>query len=85
MIVVFWLEQFETDSLAPCLVVESHYREFTSQQLSDALAFAESKRTARRNGDKISHVTISTELEDSVGEAGVSEPSPGYDWKKRRQ
>ena len=30
------------------------------------------------------HVTISTELAESVGKPGVAEVLPGYDWKKRR-
>ena len=37
----------------------------------------------RRNGAKF--VTMCSELADMVGEFGVKETEPGYDWKKRRE
>jgi hypothetical protein len=43
-----------------------------------ALTYAETLRKAGRR-----HVTISTELAESVGKPGVAEVLPGYDWKKR--
>lgn len=53
--------------------------------LSAALTFCEDLRTQRRNGAKIRHIVMSAENPNSVGEAGVADVKPGYDWKKRRQ
>ena len=66
-IVVFWIETYETDSLAPGLVTESYFKEFGETELSQALAFAEKQR---KDGRK--HVIISTELSASVGKPGVN-------------
>jgi hypothetical protein len=75
-IVVFWL--FEG---------KPHHQPFTDLQLSEALNFA----NAWRQDPAISHVTISSELSNSVGKAGVTSVEDGktpdghpYEWKKRR-
>jgi hypothetical protein len=57
---------------------------FGSERLADALAFAESLRRRRRAGDAVSFVTIASEDPAHVGEGGVADPAPGYDWVKRR-
>lgn len=77
MIVVFWLESRDSTG-------EPRARSFPSDALSDALKFAEDLRGRRRAGEAISHVAIQSELPESVGHAGVSDPSPDYAHYKRR-
>jgi len=86
-IIVFWLDEYETDSLAPTIEVESQHRQFKDTELSQALAFAEQKRN---DGKK--HVTISSELGDCVGKPGVSAVENGktpdghdYEWSKKHR
>lgn len=76
-IVVYWLEG-EGDAALP--VCEF----FGSQALTQALAWAEGLRRAGHR-----HVSISTELDDSVGRPGVSAVEGGrtpdgevYEWSK---
>lgn len=80
MIVVFWLEQ-----AAPAAEAVSRHRAFGNGELTAALKFAEELRARRAGGDAISHVTIQSELPQSVGRPGVSDPDPGYNHYKRRQ
>lgn len=79
MIVVYWLAYPEGDGLP-----QAHHRAFKSAELSTALKFAESLRAQRAAGDKISHVSIQSELTEAVGPAGVADPSPAYAHYKRR-
>lgn len=58
---------------------------FGSGALGDALAFAESLRRRRRDGEAIAFVTLASEDPDSVGQSGVADPEPGYAWVKRRR
>lgn len=54
--------------------------ELASSELLEALTLVE---RLRKEGAR--HVTISTELEESIGKPGVNDVLPdGYDWKKRR-
>lgn len=73
MIVVFWLEQAQPQA-----------RSFPADALSPALQFAEELRVRRRSGEPISHVAIQSELPQSVGAAGVSDPAADYAHYKRR-
>jgi len=73
MIVVFWLEN-----------AQPRARSFPSDALAPALAFAEELRGSRRAGEPISHVAIQSELPQSVGPAGVSDPAADYAHYKRR-
>lgn len=73
MIVVFWLEDAQPQA-----------RSFPADALSPALGFAESLRGRRRAGEPISHVAIQSELPQSVGPAGVSDPAADYAHYKRR-
>lgn len=57
---------------------------FGNDALAAALAFAESLRRRRRDGEPVSFVTIVSEDPAHVGEPGVADPEPGYDWVKRR-
>lgn len=76
MIVVFWMEHGEAS--------EPRARPFASDSLSEALRFAEELRARRKAGEPISHVAIQSELPESVGPAGVSDPGRDYAHYKRR-
>ncbi|TFY98425.1 hypothetical protein EZ216_16615 [Ramlibacter humi] len=64
--------------------VRALHEVFPPDQLGEALKFAESLRAQRRAGEPISHVAIQSELQESVGQAGVSDPSRDYAHYKRR-
>ena len=78
MIVVFWLEQ------DPAGAPSAQHQAFPSDQLAAALRHAEDLRARRRAGESISHVAIQSELPESVGQAGVADPSRDYAHYKRR-
>jgi hypothetical protein len=63
----------------------AHSEPFGSDRLSAALAFMETLRSRQRAGEAISFVTMCSENPDSVGAPGAADPSPDYDWKKRRR
>lgn len=74
-IVIFWMENGEPMA-----------RTLSQSQLGEALAFAESLRKCRTAGENIAFVCISSELEASVGQPGVSDKLPeGYDWTKQNR
>ncbi|MGQ3004175.1 MAG: hypothetical protein ACT6Q6_17820 [Hydrogenophaga sp.] len=78
-IVVYWLEgEDENEGATPVCQF------FGSRELTAALACAEERRKAGRR-----HVSISTELDESVGRPGVSSVEGGvtpdgqaYEWSK---
>lgn len=78
VIVVYWLHQ------APTGAPQARFSTFAEDQLGEALKFAESLRARRRAGEAISHVAIQSELPQSVGQAGVADPSQDYAHYKRR-
>jgi hypothetical protein len=45
----------------------------------------EALRSRQRQGEAVCFVAMASENPDSVGHAGVADPSPDYNWKKRRQ
>lgn len=57
---------------------------FDDGQLMPALAYAEARRKERNaQGLPLNrHVVINTELGDSVGQPGVSDAPPDYNWTK---
>jgi hypothetical protein len=57
---------------------------FGADRLGEALQFAETLRQRRRGGDRVSHVSIQSELPESVGPAGVADPGKDYAHYKRR-
>jgi hypothetical protein len=77
MIVVFWLE-------TPGEEWQPHARTFATNALGEALRFAEVLRARRKEGEKISHVAIQSELPESVGPAGAADPASDYAHYKRR-
>jgi len=73
MIVVFWLHDAQPQA-----------RSFPPDALAPALKFSEDLRARRRAGEPLSHVAIQSELPQSVGPAGVSDPAADYAHYKRR-
>lgn len=78
MYMVYWTEQDDEHSVA-------HGRSFASDDMSAALKFMEELRTRQRAGERVCFVTMASENPDSVGKPGVADPSPDYNWKKRRR
>jgi hypothetical protein len=81
MIVVFWLQGPAPQEAE----ATSRHRVFGNGELTAALRFAEELRARRAGGEAITHVTIQSELQESVGRPGVADPDPGYNHYKRRQ
>lgn len=87
-IVVFWLHEYiEDDTMLPYLAADPCFKKFKDIELSAALAFAEQQRKAGH-----SHVTISSELSNHVGKAGVTSVEEGktpdgedYEWSKQHR
>ena len=79
MIVVFWLEGAGAGEAA-----QPNASAFGPDQLGEALKFAEDLRARRRAGEAISHVTIQSEMVESVGQAGAADPGKDYAHYKRR-
>lgn len=77
VIVVFWMEYTEAQG-------QPHARSFAADALAEALRFAEALRGRRRAGERISHVSIQSELPEAVGHAGVADPAHDYAHYKRR-
>jgi hypothetical protein len=59
-------------------------RVFESHQLKEVLEFTESLRKKQREGERYKFITFVSENPDQVGESGVAEVGPDYNWKKRR-
>jgi hypothetical protein len=78
MYMVYWTE-FDDDRAV------AHGRSFGSEEMSAALTFMEELRARQRQGERVCFVAMSSENPDSVGEPGVADPSPDYNWKKRRR
>ena len=78
MYMVYWTE-VDDGSASP------HSREFDSTEMSAAMQFMESLRKRQREGDGVCFVTLCSENPHSVGHPGVADPSPDYNWKKRRR
>lgn len=78
MIVVFWIDYAAGDDGV------ARREAFPADALAEALSFAEELRARRRAGERLSHVAIQSELPESVGAAGVADPSRDYAHYKRR-
>lgn len=53
-------------------------------EIPEALKLCEQLRNRRAGGEKISHIVMSSEIDDCTSLSGVAEPSPDYNWRKRR-
>jgi len=78
MYMVYWTEVGDGDAAAKS-------REFASTDMSAAMQFMEALRKRQREGDGVCFITMCSENPDSVGHPGVADPSPDYNWKKRRR
>ena len=79
MYMVYWTEIGEGDNAV------AHGRSFASEEMGAALKFMEELRARQRSGESLCFVAMSSENPDSVGHPGVADPSPDYNWKKRRR
>jgi hypothetical protein len=61
-----------------------HAKEFESSDMLTAMRFMEELRARQREGKGVCFITMSSENPHSVGHPGVADPSPDYNWKKRR-
>ena len=77
MIVVYWLEHGPGGE-------QARHASFASNRLGDALRFAEELRSRRKAGEPLSHVSIQSEMTESVGHAGVADAPADYAHYKRR-
>lgn len=59
-------------------------KEFASDEMVAAMHFTEELRRRQRAGHPLRFITMCSENPDVVGPAGVAEPGPDYNWKKRR-
>lgn len=64
---------------------QPHARAFPNDGMREAMQWMEALRTRQRAGEEIAFVVLSSENPHSVGHPGVADPSPDYDWKKRRR
>lgn len=78
MYMVYWTEY---DNDLPLTRAHS----FDSSQMGAALHFMEQLRMRQRAGETIHFVTMCSENPHVVGHAGVADPAPDYNWKKRRR
>ena len=62
-----------------------HANQFDSSDMISAMNFMEELRARQRAGEGICFVALSSENPNSVGNAGVADPGPDYNWKKRRR
>ena len=62
----------------------AYSKEFESDDMLSAMRFMEELRTRQRQGEHICFVAMASENPNSVGPAGVADPAPDYNWKKRR-
>ncbi|MBI1892060.1 MAG: hypothetical protein HYS18_15545 [Burkholderiales bacterium] len=63
----------------------AHSKFFASSEMGAAMHFMEQLRMRKRAGESIGFVTMCSENPQSVGQAGVADPAPDYNWKKRRR
>lgn len=78
MFMVYWSEVENDRSIA-------HGKSFDSNDMVAAMRFMEELRARQRAGEAVCFVTMSSENPNSVGHPGVADPSPDYNWKKRRR
>lgn len=78
MYMVYWTEYNADGGLTQA-------QPFESSQMGAALHFMEQLRIRQRAGEAIRFVTMCSENPNAVGHAGVADPSPDYNWKKRRK
>jgi hypothetical protein len=78
MYMVYWTEVDDGNA-------EPKSQEFATSEMSAAMQFMEGLRKRQREGDGVCFITMCSEHPHSVGHPGVADPSPDYNWKKRRR
>ncbi len=78
MYMVYWTEVDDGSA-------EPKSQEFATAEMSAAMQFMEGLRKRQREGDGVCFITMCSENPNSVGPPGVADPSPDYNWKKRRR
>lgn len=84
--IVYWMETVSVDS-GLCGSYDERvpqFKEFEGDQITAPLKFAEELRAKRKEGARISHIDMKTEMTESVGQDGVGDAPKDYDWYKRR-
>lgn len=77
MYMVYWTGMEHSMKIA-------YSQEFESSDMVSAMKFMEELRARQRQGEHICFITMASENPNSLGLAGVADPSPDYNWKKRR-
>ena len=78
MFIVYWTIIDEEGDRIPLM------QEFGTDEMLNALKYTEMLRAQQRAGADISHVTMSSENPNSVGNPGVAEVNADYSWTMRR-
>lgn len=78
MYMVYWISVEQGEAVPQA-------KSFDATEMSAAMTFIEQLRTRRRAGEDLRFITMCSEHPHAVGEAGVAEPGPNYQWKKRRK
>jgi hypothetical protein len=73
MHMVFWMENAQATS-----------KQFSTSEMREALGFMEGLRKRQHAGESIRFITMASEIDGNLTLPGVAEPSPGYNWRKRR-
>lgn len=66
-------------------VITPHAKPFAASEMESAMHFMEQLRIRKRAGVAVGFITMCSENPDVVGRAGVADPAPDYNWKKRRR
>jgi hypothetical protein len=64
---------------------KSQFKDFTGDQLMEALKQCEDLRKRERNGEDVKFIVISSEVDECTSLKGVDVTDSTYDWKKRRR
>lgn len=79
MFMVYWCNVHHDDTLKSCS------QRFELDQMKDAMTFMEDlRRQQREGGNGVCFITMCSENPNSVGNPGVDETGPDYNWTKRR-
>lgn len=77
MYMIYWCNTNFDNTLVPCC------KQFDSDKMAEALKFMEELRKTSKE-DGVFFITMSSENPNHVGKMGAADPSPDYNWEKRR-
>ena len=86
MFLVYWMREtnWEERVFDETKLVTSDCLSFNSDEMTSAMKFMETLRKQQRDGGTVSFITMCSENPNSVGNPGVDETGPDYNWTKRR-